>query len=268
MKLIDQKLQELAIILNQSVTKQEILDSFKIITNLVAEIKKNNIESVNNLEQKYDEAIKKINAILTANLDEIKTDSDNFLNEKKDFIKSEIDKLWVEHQLKMQEIDDKLTEVRDGKDADSEEITAKVISSFHIPSIEEIGNELPRFGERIRDGLEILDGKERLNIEAIDGLKEALEEIKNIKQQKMGGGGGFSKIAFESHIITGELLGTGDGETTEFSLANTPNPENSVAIFVDLARMWLTDDFTFSGRKVTFLTAPPLGVKVRSDYRI
>jgi len=53
----------------------------------------------------------------------------------------------------------------DGKDADEESIVSK------------IENELPALGARIRDGLELLQGEERLDASAIKNLPEATKEV-------------------------------------------------------------------------------------------
>ena len=45
-----------------------------------------------------------------------------------------------------------------------------------IPTIEQVENDLPKLGERIRDGLEVLQGEERLDASAVKGLPEFQKE--------------------------------------------------------------------------------------------
>jgi len=45
-----------------------------------------------------------------------------------------------------------------------------------IPTIEQVENDLPKLGERIRDGLEVLQGDERLDASAVKGLPEFQKE--------------------------------------------------------------------------------------------
>jgi len=45
-----------------------------------------------------------------------------------------------------------------------------------IPTIEQIEADLPKLGERIRDGLEVLQGDERLDASAVKGLPEFQKE--------------------------------------------------------------------------------------------
>lgn len=48
-----------------------------------------------------------------------------------------------------------------------------------IPTIEDIENDLPKLGERIRDGLELLKGEDRLDSSSIKNLPEVLEQNNN-----------------------------------------------------------------------------------------
>ncbi len=84
---------------------------------------------------------------------------------------------------------------KDGKDGkpgrDSEPIDiSSIVSSASalteerlkpfIPTIEDIENDLPKLGEKIRDSLELLQGDERLDISAIKGLKENIDTLTNL----------------------------------------------------------------------------------------
>lgn len=66
--------------------------------------------------------------------------------------------------------------------------------------------------------------------------------------------------------IVGEILGTGDGVTTIFIFAHTPNP-SFIAIYLGLRETpGLTQDYTISGNQITFTTAPAPGQKIIGDY--
>jgi len=147
---------------------------------------------------------------------------------------------------------------KDGKDANQEEI------------IEKIENDLPTLATKLRDALELLQGEERLDVKAIGGLEDLIKKLdKKIDDKPMGGGGGFSYIHMDRHIIDDETpSGTVNGTNKAFVLANTPNPSASLKVFVNGQKMTLTEDYTFSGRTITFVTAPPTTSVVRVDYRI
>ena len=61
-----------------------------------------------------------------------------------------------------------------------------------------------------------------------------------------------------------ELLGTGDGVTTTFTLTKVPQSTASLLMSVGGGLQFLTDDFTISGKTITFLVAPENGAKVRA----
>jgi len=81
----------------------------------------------------------------------------------------------------------------DGKTPDTDQIISEAVKATIeaikplIPHIQDIENNLPMLGERIRDALELLQGDERLDISAIKGLSEILSKIAN--PQVIGGGG-------------------------------------------------------------------------------
>lgn len=78
--------------------------------------------------------------------------------------------------------------VKDGKDADEDVITDRVI------------NKLPQFGEQFRDGLELLNGEDRLDIKAIKGLDDYEETSRLARQPK---GTQYSGIMGIKDIVAG-----------------------------------------------------------------
>lgn len=77
-------------------------------------------------------------------------------------------------------------------------------------------NGSPDTPEEIVDKLESLEGEARLNMKAIDGLLEELEELRKLKGKVIMGGGGSSN---GGHIVKAhDLSASLDGVTTTFSL--------------------------------------------------
>ena len=68
--------------------------------------------------------------------------------------------------------------------------------------------------------------------------------------------------------ITGESVGTGDGTTTEFSLANAPVYYESEVIYVAGTAQTRGTDYTidYVTGKITFATAPALDAAITADY--
>jgi len=58
----------------------------------------------------------------------------------------------------------------------------------------------------------------------------------------------------------------GDGVTVIYTLTNTPIGVGALWVYVDgIKRTW-TQDYTISGKDVTFVTAPALGQKIEFNY--
>lgn len=64
-------------------------------------------------------------------------------------------------------------------------------------------------------------------------------------------------------LITGESVGTGDGVTTEFTLAHTPI-SGSLTVKLDGEA---TTEYTLDGATITFNTVPAEGVLITADYK-
>lgn len=236
-----------------TLTKAEFVKSFE---NVVKQIKK--------VEAKYEQSIVKLEDKFQVMTDDSKTEYDGKLSDLLSTFKAEMKKL---DELKLDliaKVSDKLTEVKDGKDADEETIVGKVLSQIKLPEQKEI---ILDDAFEIRNKLETLNGDERLSANAISGLQELLDEIKN--QKVVGGkGGGFSKIAMDSHFVDDETpSGTKDGANTDFKIAATPIPAASLKVYINGQRMRITEDYTLSGRTISFLVAPAATDILLVDYR-
>lgn len=86
-----------------------------------------------------------------------------------------------------------IPEVKDGNDAvvDYEKIISEVVSQIHIPEDGKDGKDgSPDTSEDIRNKLELLEGDERLSVNAISGLDKfaLVSDLKNIRTTVVGGG--------------------------------------------------------------------------------
>lgn len=141
----------------------------------------------------------------------------------------QIDKTTAE---KIKEVDLKIKELKngiDGKDADDKAIGDRVINEVQAPIIEKVEKDLPKLGGAIRDALELLEGEDRLKIEAIRGLNEILDELKRLAGQAKGfvGGGLTRGVADGLYAPLGSLGGDFEVEsgtiaagTTEYTFLN------------------------------------------------
>jgi len=71
-----------------------------------------------------------------------------------------------------------------------------------------------------------------------------------------------------STVVSGEAVGTGDGTTKEFYLANKPVKEGSEKIYVNGVKQTRDQDYTvdYETGKITFATAPVDGAQITADY--
>ena len=236
--------------------KADVAEHIKKIIAYVKKIDERTIRDVRIIKQSLEAFNAKLKNDNNTNVSELKDSTKNYVS-------GVIAKLEIEHSKLKEMVDNKLAEVKDGEDADEERILDNLKAQIHLPTIDELEDDLPKLGTKIRDSLELLNGEDRLDVSAIKGLKEL---IKGSTSKVSGGGLNMGAVTIRT--VDNELLGTGDNSETDFTLNHAPSPATSLHIKVGTAELFLTDDFTLSGKVVTFLTAPPTGAKVRADYKL
>lgn len=155
-------------------------------------------------------------------------------------------------------VDAKLLEVRNGEDADEKMILEKLKmhgEEMHKEMMVEMEKKLPQFGIAFRDGLELLQGNERLKIEAIDNLREELDELKKLRTQKLGGGG-TSAIGVANALNFALKKETPSGAINSSNTTYTvTKPINAVISFAINGQTITDDEYTIAGRTITMDTA-------------
>lgn len=253
----------------QYATKEEFVKNFEIIIKLIKDLKTYNSTELNTIK-----------SVLTSMFEKMKEEAMGEMDKTHEKMMSdceaEMDKMKKDREAMKKEMEVKMDEMKEECMPDND-LIAKMASKMAqdsvlplIPKIEAIENDLPRLGGNIASALELLPDGEKLKMEAIEGLKELLEELKNRKVVG-GGGGGYSKIAADMHDFHWTTIGTGDGTTSVFTLSIKPNPIESLEIVVGNSYMFVTDDFTYSAStgQITFLTdsIPANGAKIRQKCK-
>ena len=117
-----------------------------------------------------EEEIQKLKEIFSSFSEELTTkttdDISSLKQEVKDLVKGHVSKLYGDWGNLSKKINDRLQEIKDGKDADEEKICQMVLERMPEKEDEE---ETP---EELRDKLETLTGDNRLDKSAIKGLEE------------------------------------------------------------------------------------------------
>lgn len=131
-----------------------------------------------------------------------------------------------------------------------------------------------------RDGVDGRDGKDTNEAKIISTLHEGLlsdmmSEMTNMEKRLEGkvnlsrprgtiGGLISQRIRF---IDDETPTGTVNGVNTIFTLVAKSPEAGSLKVFVNGQRMRVTDDYTLSGKTITFVTAPPTNSIILCDYR-
>lgn len=149
-------------------------------------------------------------------------------------------------------LDDRISAIKDGKDADENSIVERIAE--RLPKMEQLEKNLPVLGTAIRDALELLIGEERLKIEAIDGLREELDELK--KQGKVGGGGS-SQMAVAHWPIHETFTMNGSDTTVTLQQGIAAQGTAIYGARYNGQVLDLTTHYTVNGNKITFVGFTP-----------
>jgi len=226
-------------------------------------------EAVKKSDAKLMEAVRKMIETSKNSNDKMNSDNEITKTEIREIVKKEIARMTQSFDNKNKEIDDfvsRITNGIDGLNADEEVIVQKVLENIKIPTIEELKKDLPTMSQEIRDAFELLGGEERPDISSIRGLRSILRKL---EERPLGkGGGGFSYIHMDRHILDDEsFVGTQNGINKDFTIEKVPNPLTSLKVYRGGARQRITEDYTVSGKTVSFLVAPVAGEVLFYDLR-
>jgi hypothetical protein len=235
------KLKELMKLLDESLTKADFTAAFSAVMKQILTLEQNLIKKIDIKTQSATDTLAELKKEYKDTIAKIKEENQSSFSNMKRWAISQVNELFIKYQLKekLAVLDERMANIKDG------DVLAK------IPA------PIPETADQI---LEKITGL--IEIGDIKGLKEALEEVKS--RRVYGGGGGFSKIAMDFHIIDGEVVA---GSGTTFTLAHTPSPATSLKLYGRGQRLRLTTDFTLSGLVITTIDSWSAG-DIISDYLI
>lgn len=234
---------------NESFTKKDALAFFQNVVNKVLEIQKNNLQEIEALKVAYKQVQDKLQNDHITSITDLKKQTNEL------FVGQQVEKMRGEHSQRIMTLDERIARIRDGKDG------------IGIQGVKGDKGDRgsPDSPIEVRDKLELLQGKARLSKDAIDGLNEILDEF---KKKRTLGGGGFSAMALNSHILDPYVpTGTVNGVNTDFSLSTRPIPDTSLKVYRGGQLQSLTEDYTLSGNTITFLVAPVVGEIIKVEHR-
>lgn len=206
------KLKELLQISSESLTKKDFEANFKIVIDLIKQLKVANKEEMTDLKTRYSKIVQDINNDSERTLDQTKKDALEFCNkeikrilsshdlglikqETMDYCDTEISRM---NRLVQQKLDS-VKNGRDGKDADEVAVVSRASKMAQeaikpLVSTERIAKEISYMGEPVRNALERLPDGQKLDIEAVEELPEKLKELKELVKKNGNNyyGGGAS----------------------------------------------------------------------------
>ena len=220
-------------LVNDSFTKKEFLDAFEQVVNIILAIKQANKEEMSAFQKMFNEAREMVKS-------DAKSESEK--------MKSKLDAHMAQI---VEKIERKMSTVMDGKDADEEAMMQKMMADMK-PMHETMMHRMEEIEKMLSQP------KEPLDIKDIEGLREELDELRRIREQRrLFGGGGTSTIGVQValgriQVIEEEVSFSG----TTGTLSETPE-SGSVRLYRGGVRMQegTGKDFTISGNTITLATA-------------
>ena len=236
------KLQELLKMIDESLTRKEFTDAFQKVMDFILQIKAGNEGAITVMKEAHERMMSKMENDNTSSRAELKKQIMNYCEKEMAGIMKSNEKKMSEMD---ERIDEKMETIKSGKDADEEKIVQDVLAQIKLPEQKEIILDGPK---EIRSKLESLKGEDRIDKEAIRGLAEEINGIKNI----IAGMGRIRGMGRAKTPITRWIYLTDqvDGVTTTFTL-----PPDVVAVHglmsTQFPQVWNTTDFSLAGRVLT-----------------
>ena len=250
-KQVERLKQLLTLLEPDQLTKAEFVSAFENVVNNVLKLKQQNVQEMDALKSAIETVKKTLGDVNAKDFDSLRSS-----------LKTDMGMLSARLDTKSQQIDAKIASIKDGEDADEEKIVQDVLAQIKIPEVRAPIMDGP---EEIRDKLETLQGKERMKIEAIDQLREELDELKKIRQS-LGSSRFFGPSVIQKFLNNITPVGTIDGTNAEFTLPKAPKTDGE-KIFLNGVRMrsGSSNDYTIAGKTITFVSAPLTGSIILVD---
>lgn len=248
-----EKLKKLLEVANQDV--MSLSDAQKIILTLVQSVQKLKKDITDEAEarvKKLDSTESQLRQQIKEKTDQMEGDNSRRLLEAKNEISKQLQVLKIELESKIppeKDLTDIYTQLGN---------LANKINDIVIPDVElledKIINNLPKYGEKYRDALELLQDDERLDITAIKGLTDKINELKQEVAKKTSGG---VRRVFQPYID--RFTDQTDGTTKIFYLSREPLKTDTIEVFGTDFPIILdpTVDFSVVGKKLTLADSVP-----------
>ena len=254
------KLKEYLQLMSDSLTREEFTAAFKLLMDFVVKLEKNLTTKIDSKTDGAKEELEDIKKLYKEAVGKLEKDNASTLSNLKRWALERVGELFIRSKIKERiiEVDNKLAELNAYEPPTTEVIAAEASKLASegllplIPTIPNIKEEISKSGDIIATTLENLNDDEKLKIEAIKDLQKTLDELK--KQSVRVGGGGFSYIAMDQHIVDFEIpIDSGDHLT--FTINHTPSPTTSFHLFRSRTEQIPTTDYALTGVNLVLTVA-------------
>ena len=230
----------LGVLDEEHLSKEDFVTHFEQVVSFVKQMMDRNEQTQQMLEQTYSALLNKTSGDNEIALNDLKKQTDDlFVGERVSKMEEKISaSVRKEMDAQISKIGQKMATVRDGAPG---------------PRGPQGPGGSPDTARMIRDKLESLEEGEKLPIDAIEGLKEKLEE------RNLGGtGGGTSTMGVKyamGRLVTSETpTGDVDGVNTAYTLTQPPQ---AILSFYINGQFIHPAEYTLAGGTITFTTALP-----------
>ena len=240
----EENLKKLQILLENRLTKEDFIKGFEQVVNLVLNVQKDQSEAISHLEETYKAMLEKIHSDNFVSLSEIKTTMNKYF---KEYAQKNINLIDNKLGGKFKEIDYKVANIKPIK-GDKGDVV------FVQPKAEEIQTALNPTIEQFRKEWE-------------EKVQQALASRGGVRG--LGGGSVINPRPMKgiSTDTTPAITGNINGANTNFVLPKAP-VANGLALFLNGVRQRIGsgNDFTLTGKTITFNTAPLSGDIILCDF--
>ena len=253
--------------LKGSVTKAEFQKAFRLVLDAV--LKKERL-----LDEKNEKSLRNLLLQFKELSDTLKKDTSDSFSTVKDTLIKDIGQAIKDVKASLKVIEDKASRIKEGTDGepgkDGHTPTDQELLSLIKPLVPVLKEFTP---EELRDKLEKLEGKERLNKKSVDGIEEIEEDIKQIKLRPVRGGGAKGFMLFTDgtkRLLTAQSLNIVAGSNITLSYAYA-NGRNDVTISGSaggsLSVLTATGAVSDANVTFTFASEPTLVIVNGAAYR-
>ena len=263
-KSVTMEMDEITKLTASALSKEEFLDGFRQVIQIIKDLKGDNKSEILQINRRYDDIVSKIQSSYSEDMASVK-------KQALDYCQAEMDKTIASHEGRMKQCEYKCNETAKEMPAQIDKKVKEMAKNEILPLIpteEDTKSVISKSGVEIRDALEALPSGDKLEINAIQNLRDELDRLeRQISKNKGVSGGGTTG----SHNVRGYHIPLSqlNGVTKSFTVPGFWEITSIVGSsfpFTFMKNVDFTSDASAS--TVTFTSTIDAGVSLLSDVTI